>query len=269
MKKDTGYGRFERWVDALPAQGRYAFTREECMAALNISQNAFQKSALRLSARNRLARVYKRFYVVVPLEHAATGIVPPDWFIMDLMKHLGRPFYVGLLSAAEYHGAAHQRPQNYQVITDRSMRPVACRGVGVRFFGKRDPARTPIQQIKGVTGYISVSTPEATATDLVVYARQAGGLDRVLTVLQELAEQLDEERLFQAVDANGQFVAAQRLGWLLERSGFPDKAKPLARWLKVHKPLPAKLEPSRPVRGSHRDPRWELWINAEVDGDLS
>ncbi len=269
MTKDTGYGHFERWVDALPSQGRYTFTREECTAALNISQNAFQKAALRLSARNRLARVYKRFYVVVPLEHAATGIVPPDWFIVDLMKHLDRPFYVGLLSAAEYHGAAHQRPQNYQVITDRSMRPIACRGVGVRFVGKRDPARTPIQQIKGVTGYIPVSTPEATATDLIVYARQVGGLDRILTVLQELAEQLDTERLVQAVEANGQLVAAQRLGWLLERVGFADRAKPLARWLKARKPLPSKLEPSRPIRGSRRDPRWELWINTEIEGDLA
>ena len=49
-------------------------------------------------------------------------------------------------------------------------------------------ASSHVQQIKGVTGYIPVSTPEATATDLIVYARQAGGLDRVLTVLQELAE---------------------------------------------------------------------------------
>jgi len=269
MAKDAGYGRFERWVDALPPQGRYTFTREECMTALNISQNAFQKSALRMSARNRLARVYKRFYVVVPLEHSAAGIVPPDWFIVDLMKHLDRPFYVGLLSAAEYHGAAHQRPQNYQVVTDQSMRPIACRGVGVRFFGKRDPARTPVQQIKGVTGYIPVSTPEATATDLVVYARQAGGLDRVLTVLQELAEQLDGQRLIKAIDANGQFVAAQRLGWLLDKAGAPEKAEPLARWLNKHRPLPAKLEPSLPVRGSQRDPRWDLWINAEVEGDLA
>ena len=88
-------------------------------------------------------------------------------------------------------------------------------------------------------------------------------------MLQELAEKLDGERLFQAIDANGQFVAAQRLGWLLERAGAPEKAEPLARWLKKHRPLPAKLEPSRPLRGSQRDPRWDLWINAEVEGDLA
>ncbi len=259
----------EAWIEALPSQGRYSFTRSEAMEALGLQRKAFNRVSGRLSAAKRIARIRGEFYVVVPLEQAAAGVVPADWFIVDLMKQLGQPFYVGLLSAAEYHGAAHQRPQSYQVLTDRPVRPIECRGVGVRFFVKRDPAKTPVQQIKGVTGYIPVSTPEATATDLVVYARQAGGLDRVLTVLQELAEQLDGERLFQAIDANGQFVAAQRLGWLLEKAGAPEKAEPLARWLKKHGPLPAKLEPSRPIRGSQRDPRWDLWINAEVEGDLA
>ena len=259
----------EAWIEALPSQGRYSFTRSEAMRDLGLQRKAFNRVSGRLSAANRIARIRGEFYVVVPLEQAAAGVVPADWFILDLMKHLGQPFYVGLLSAAQYHGAAHQRPQSYQVLTDRPIRPIECRGVGIRFFVKRDPARTPVQKIKGVTGYLPVSTPEATATDLVVYARQAGGLDRVLTVLQELAEQLDAERLVQAMEANGQSVAAQRLGWLLERTEFPDKAKSLARWLKVRKPLPAKLEPSRPLRGSHRDPRWELWINTEIEGDLA
>jgi predicted transcriptional regulator of viral defense system len=181
----------------------------------------------------------------------------------------GRPFYVGILSAAQYHGAAHQRPQAYQVVTDRPIRPIVCRGVGVRFFVKRNPARTPIQQIKGVTGFIPVSTPEATAVDLVHYVRQAGGLDRVLTILQELAERLDAKLLVRSAEANGQLASAQRLGWLLEKAGFADKAAPLAQWVQRRKPLPAKLEPSRPVRGWHRDPRWELRINTQVEGDLA
>ena len=259
----------DAWIGALPSQGRYSFTRSEAMAALGLKRKAFNRVAARLSAANRVARIRGEFYVVVPLEHAAVGVVPADWFIADLMKHLGYPFYVGILSAAQYHGAAHQRPQAYQVVTDRPIRPIECRGAGVRFFVKRDPEKTAVQQVKGVTGYIPVSTPEATATDLVVYARQAGGLDRVLTVLQELAEHLDAKRLVQAAEANGQLAAAQRLGCLLDRAGYVGKATPLARWLKARKPLPAKLEPSRPLRGSQRDPRWNLWINTQLEGDLS
>ena len=257
------------WVEALPSQGRYSFTRTEAMAALGLKRKAFNRTAVRLSAAKRVARIRGEFYIVVPLEHAAVGIVPADWFIADLMKRLGRPFYVGILSAAEYHGAAHQRPQAYQVVTDHPIRAIACRGVGVRFFVKRDLSKTAVQSIKGVTGYIPVSTPEATAVDLIRYTRQAGGLDRVLTVLQELAEHIDAKRLVQAAEADGQLASAQRLGWLLEKAGSPRRAAPLAQWVKAHRPLPAKLEPSRPLRGSQRDPRWNLWVNTQVEGDLA
>lgn len=41
----------------------------------------------------------------------------------------------------------------------------------------------------------SVSTPEATALDLIGYQYHAGGLDQVATVLSELAERIDPEKL--------------------------------------------------------------------------
>ncbi|MBU4201388.1 MAG: type IV toxin-antitoxin system AbiEi family antitoxin [Verrucomicrobia bacterium] len=263
------YGALEAWVEALPSQGRYSFTRNEAMNVFGLNRKAFNRSAGRLSARKKIARIHGKFYVVVPLEHAAVGVVPADWFIVKLMEHLGRPFYVGALSAAEYHGAAHQRPQRYQVVTDRPLRDIACRGVGVRFFVKKNLRGTPVQRFKGVTGYIPVSTPEATAIDLIRYSRRVGGLDQVLTVLQELGEVLNPVKLVAAAKLDGNVAYAQRLGWLLEKSAFAAKVVRLAHWVSGRKPLPAKLEPSVPLRGSVRDKRWNLWINSEVEGDLS
>ena len=45
---------------------------------------------------------------VVPPQYASWGAPPPGWYIDDLMRHEGRPYYVGLLKAAELHGATHQ-----------------------------------------------------------------------------------------------------------------------------------------------------------------
>ncbi|MBI2438223.1 MAG: type IV toxin-antitoxin system AbiEi family antitoxin [Lentisphaerae bacterium] len=270
MKRQISKHRsFDAWAESLPSQGRYTFTRREAMSALNLSHKAFNRVAGRMSSRKKLARIHGDFYVVVPLEHAAAGVLPADWFIVDLMKHLGRSFYVGGLNAAEYHGAAHQRPQNFQVVTDRPLRSIVCRGVGIRFFAKRDVAGTPLQQIKGVTGYIPVSTPEATAFDLLRYSRQIGGLNHVLTVLQELAEVIDQGKLVAAAEADGNVAYAQRLGWLLEKTEFSGKADKLAKWVKGRKPFLAKLEPALSVRGCKRDQRWMLLINTEVEGDLS
>ena len=260
---------FDAWVDALPSQGRYTFTRTEVMTALNLTRKAFNRVAGRMSSKNRIARIHGEFCIVVPLEHAAVGVIPADWFIVELMRHLGRPFYVGTLSAAEYHGASHQRSQNYQVVTDRPVRPIACRGMGIRFFVKRDVSKPPVQQIKGVTGYIPVSTPEATAFDLLRYSRQLGGLDHVLTVLQELGEVIDPDRLVAAAKADGKVAYAQRLGWLLERTDFAAKSGKLAQWVKGQKPFLTKLEPALPIRGCKRDNKWQLLINTDVEGDLS
>ena len=263
------YGAFKAWVEALPSQGRYSFTRDEAMKAFGLNRKAFNRSAGRLSSRKKIARIHGKFYIVVPLEYAAVGVVPADWFIVRLMEHLGRPFYVGALSAAEYHGAAHQCPQRYQVVTDRPLRDIACRGVGIRFLVKSKLKETPVQQFKGVTGYIPVSTPEATAIDLIRYSRRVGGLDQVLTVLQELGEVLSPSKLVEAAKIDCHVATAQRLGWLLEKSAFAAKAGRLACWISKQKPLPTKLEPSLPLRGSIRDKRWNLWINSEVEGDLS
>ena len=51
----------------------------------------------------------------------------------------------------------------------------------------------PVQSVNTPRGTLLVSTPAATALDLVGYQHQAGGLDNVATVLSELAERIEPE----------------------------------------------------------------------------
>jgi predicted transcriptional regulator of viral defense system len=263
--KNRPYGGLDSWIEALPPQGRYAFTREEAMAALGFGRKDFNQAARRLAVQKKIARIHGSFYVVVPLEHLAVGVIPADWFIVALMEHLQRPFYVGGLSAAALHGAAHQRPQWLQVVTDRPLRKIRCRGVGIQFFVKSEVGNVPSQPIKTVTGFLPASTPEATALDLIRYCRRVGGLNHVLAVLQELGESIDPAKLVKSVQSDGNMAYAQRLGWLLEQAGFVGKTKSLADWLMRKNPFAAKLEPAVPIRGSTCSKRWHLWLNTEVE----
>jgi len=257
------------WVDSRQMLGFYTFTRDEAFAALKLSRMAFDRAASRLAVKKRLVRIHHGFYAIIPLEHRATGVLPPDWFINDLMKYMKRPFYVGVLSAAAYHGASHQKIQAYHVVTDRSMRDIRCRGVVIRFFRKTNIAVTPLEQMKGYVGYLPVSTPEATALDVVRYYRRAGGLGRVMTVLQELHETIDSRRLIQATKMDNCLSCAQRLGWLLEQTEFAGKAAKFHDWMAKQAPLPVRLNPSLPIKGSKRDKRWNVWLNTDVEGDLT
>ena len=52
------------------------------------------------------------------------------------MAHLSQPYYVALLSAAAYHGAAHQKPQVFQVMVPR--RAAASSAEGFAWTSSRD-----------------------------------------------------------------------------------------------------------------------------------
>lgn len=49
------------------------------------------------------------------------GALEPPWYIYALMAYEERPYYVGLLKAAELQGATHQAVMEFQVVTDKQM----------------------------------------------------------------------------------------------------------------------------------------------------
>ncbi len=256
------------WVDSRQAQGLYFFSREDAIKNLQISETAFKMAVSRLQKKERILRILSGFYIIIPIEFSSTHVLPADWFIADLMAHMKRPYYVGILSAAAIHGAAHQQPQQFQVVTTSPLRRLQVRTLSIRFFSKRNFEATPIVSIKVQTGFIPVSTPEGTAIDLIRYARAIGGIDRVLTVLQELGETMDRSKLVNAVMTDGNLAYAQRLGWLLERAGHSELSEALLEWMKARNPQLARLEPSLSIRGAKKDPRWQLLINMEVEADI-
>jgi hypothetical protein len=72
-------------------------------------------------------------------------VVPADWFIDDLMGHLGRRYYVALLSAAARHRASHQAPQVFQMMADGRVLDRAIERVRLRFYASEHTADTPIE----------------------------------------------------------------------------------------------------------------------------
>jgi len=47
------------------------------------------------------------------------GVIPVEFYIDELMKYLNKTYYVGLYSAAMFHGAAHQQPQEFYIISEK------------------------------------------------------------------------------------------------------------------------------------------------------
>lgn len=256
------------YVADLQTKGRYTFARDEVQKALPLTGLALKKSLERLAKKGSIVLVHRGFYVVVPLEYRARGILPPEWFISDLMRFMGLEYYVGLLSAAAIHGAAHQQPQKFHVVIPRSQRDIRIGNLSIQFFKKAHLLSTPVVETKTSTGFIRVSEPASTAIDLVAYEARIGGLSRVVTVMQELAEFLKPDSLVRAAAAEKSIAPVQRLGYLLEKIGHGGLTFTLGKWVSSHHPRPTPLQPGISRKGSMRDPKWNILVNADLEGDL-
>jgi predicted transcriptional regulator of viral defense system len=255
------------YVDGLQARGQYAFTSDEALHALGCSRDAFKLAASRQKSKGRLVPPRRGFHVIVPVEYRSAGGPPADWYIDALMAFHRQPYYVGLLSAAALHGASHQQPQELQVVTSAPLRPVTTGRVRIRFFQKAGIERVPTEKKKTYTGYMKVSTAEATALDLVRYPHACGGLGNVATVLGELAEKMAPEPLAAAVQG-AESAHVQRLGYLLELVGREALAVPLAAWVAKHGAKTYRLRPDLPATDAELSRRWRLLINDKVEVDL-
>ena len=267
MNQEETYPNARQYIRSLAANGRYLFDSREARYAIGGSPDAVKLALNRLGRLKLLASPARGFYVVVPPEYSSLGCLPPSQFIPALMERLELPYYAGLLSAAQYHGAAHHRPQEFQVFLEKSRRPINCGSVKVAFFVRKHLRRVAVQDFNTARGEIKVSTPEATAVDLVGYERHAGGLDQVATVLAELAERIDPEMLAAAA-GHAPLPWAQRLGYLLKLVGAGDKTVPLNAYVREYARQSALLSPSGPKLQSRRDPNWKLFINADLEPEL-
>lgn len=255
------------YIEGLQANGRHTFTTDDAVKALGSSLVATRAALRRLKRKALIADPYRGFHVVVPPAYRGLRCLPADQFVPDLMAHLGEPYYVGLLSAARYHGAAHQAPMVFQVVVPRSRRGLECGAVRVEFIARKDMHDTPVLERNTDTGVIRIATPEATAIELVGYPEHCGYLDNVSTVLAELAESMSGEAL--AAEARRAPLAwVQRLGYLLSFVEANDLAAVLEPVLAERNVFTVALAPWRDMAGAPRDARWHVAVNAEVEPDL-
>lgn len=258
------------YIAALQMSGRYTFTRDEAVVALQVTLNAFKLAAHRLIKKKKLMRPRHRFYVIVPTEHQAAGSPPVTWYIDALMRDSKQDYYVGLLSAAALHGAAHQQPQVFQVITSESLRPIVMGRTRIQFLAKKSITSASHQSIKTYTGYMNVSTPEMTAFDLVRYMKSAGYLSHVATVLNELQEKLDPARFILLLETgNLELPYLQRLGYLLELTEAQENILALLKdWIKKHAARFVPLRADKTYKNAPKNTDWHLHINEEIESDI-
>lgn len=187
------------------------------------------------------------------------------------MKFLERPYYVGLLSAAAYHGAAHQQPQEFFVFTSLpALLSTTRKGTRVNYISKKALSSKLLEKRQTESGYLNISSPALTAADLIQFEKRTGGLNRSATVLNELSEGLKPEMFNTSFFEEVPTSTIQRLGFLLERVvNRPELSNIL--WDEAKKsdlnffriPLKASAE----EKGCPSDDKWKVIVNTKIEID--
>ena len=251
--------------DLLIARGRYSASLEEIRQLTDSSYPAAISGLQRLRKQRRVFSPARGLYVVIPPQYRSWGVVPAEWFIDDLMAHLGRRYYVALLSAAAYHGASHQAPQAFQVVADGRVLDRTIERVRLLFYASDRAADTPTRAVTVHTGSIPVSTREATVVDLVREPRASGGINNVATIIKAIG-QLDGSALAVVASRYGRAIA-RRTGWLVSHYGQCEDLEPLRLAARLNLGEPALLSPAGPKRG-RTDRQWQVRMNVAVEADL-
>ena len=263
-EKVFSYGDFIRQVLSV---GRISFTIEEVMKQNGYGRKIAQVSLSRLARNGEIALIRRGFYVIITPEFSLQKNVPPLMYINDLMKYIERDYYVSLLSAAALHGAAHQQPMRFFVTTSMPpVRNIENDRLNIAFNIKKEWDNSCVTQMKTRTGYVNVSTPEATMLDLVENQRTFG-LARVVGIIDELSECISKSSLRNTATYYPTAII-QRLGYIFERLlGKEDLTKGLSSVLAKRTVYPQHLSLSAEKHGT-LDEKWQVIVNDEIETDV-
>lgn len=266
---------FSVYLKKVRGSGKRFFTLDQAMKDLNLKRNAVLTSVYRAKKRGDLISPARGLYVIIPPEHQIYGCIPAEELIPILMEHIKADYYVALLSAAAYYGAAHQKAASFQIISDkRFTKPLKFGRVSIECVYKKFIKNLPVKNIAVSTGYLKVATPEVIVMDLFYYVEKSGGLNHIATVLSELMEVVDSDKLLMLAESSKEKSWVQRLGFILEKIEFMnddlakvviDKLKEsLVKYRRCYIPLASEM----PIQDCKRNKQWNIIENTIIESDL-
>lgn len=270
-----GHSMFIEYLEKLRSQGRRSFTSEQIAKDLETSFASIRSGLSRLKKDGKLISPAKGLYIIIPPECQPYGSIPAEELVPLLMKHLQSDYYVALLSAATYFGAAHQKPARFQIISNQRIKHSLKFGqVAIEIIYKDSLEGLPTKDFIVNTGYLKVATPELIALDLFKYSKRAAGISHIATVLTELLENIDGKKLIELAEKTGQLFQLQRIGYIIEKIEVMDEKKKetllavLSKYVKKANRSFIYLLPSYIKKGSQKSKLWKIIENTDFESDL-
>ena len=257
------------YIKQLRSNGRYAFTEDDLYKSVIKPKKNIRKDIDRLREKGVIKNIRRGFYTIIPDEYSNMGILPVELYVHDLMKYLHKKYYVGLFSAAMLHGAAHQQPQEYYIVTaSPKLRSVKKEKLIINFSEKSKFPAYGIEEKKTSTGYLKLSNKELTFFDLVYYVKNLGGMNRIITILDELREEIKISNFKQVLKNDFPNTVYQRAGYILDHIFHEEKLSGIIEnKLSREKIRVTLLNPSGKNLGVV-DNKWQVQVNRKIESEI-
>ena len=159
------------WIHSREIRGKATFSIVDVKDAFaERPSKSINTELSRQVSRGRVQSVYRGFYVIVPVQYQLKGVIPPAYYVDGLMEYVGKPYYLGLLSAASMHGATHQRAMKTQVMTVVPRIKESGKNSLLDWNYRQEIPEAFVVKKNAEIGTLRYSGPELTAVDLVQFA---------------------------------------------------------------------------------------------------
>lgn len=259
-----------KYINQLLTYEEYSFSLNELIKHLNKTETSIKSELSRLIAKKEIVNLRKGFYLIITPRYSKLQKLPLQLYIDKLFKYLDRNYYVALLSAAKLHGASHQQIQKEYIITETpKFKDISKNTIDIRFFTTSNWSDKNIQIKKSDAGIYKISSPALTMVDIINHQTKLGGLNRVISIIEELSEELKESDLIELLSWYPNKSTLQRFGFLLEELCLKEELQDLIFMkLKEISFYPILLSPSSNKKPSTVNNRWKVDINIKIESDL-
>ncbi len=258
------------YIKQLLSYEEYSFSLEELIKNIHKSETSIKSELSRLIAKKEIVNLRKGFYLIITPRYSSAQKLPIQLYCEKLFKFLNRNYYVALFSAAKLHGAGHQQIQKDYIITEKpKFNDISKRTIDIRFFTTSNWTDKNIQIKKSDAGIYKASSPALTIVDLIHHQTKLGGINRMLSVIEELSEELNKSDLVELLNWYPNKSTLQRFGFLLEELGINEEFQELIFInLNTKKIFPVLLSPKLNVKPGAVNNRWKVVVNLKLESDI-
>lgn len=250
----------------------YSFSRADLIRNSPKNETALKNELSHAVAKGDIAPLRKGFYLIIPPRYSKQGKLPIQLYSEKLFKSLERPYYIALYSAAQFHGASHQQIQRDYIITTKpTLLDISKGAIDLRFFTTANWPEKNIIDKKSDAGIFKISDAVLTAVDLLHYQNKLGGLNRMLSVLEELMEGITYSNLSELLSWYPHKSTLQRLGYFIDGSDTNYEESLvglLVEYFQSVQYYPILLSPSSKEKAGAVNNFWKVDINLKLESDI-